>query len=271
MATITRENIGKLNDKLVVKITKDDYYKNFETGLKAYAKNANIPGFRKGMVPSGLIKKMYGQSILTDEIFKTVDQEISKYINDEKLPVLVQPIPVEDDNKDLKIDVNAPQDYSFSFEVGLEPEVKVDPKKIKVTRYVVDVTDAMVAEEIDKLEMRHGKYSEPEAISGDDDVLNIELKESDKEGNLVEEGVTKATSVLLKNVTAKTRKKLDGQKKDFKLVVKLSDAFDGKDLENVLAQLGFETDDKEAAKKYFELKVLKVGAIERPTMDEEFF
>lgn len=271
MATVTRENIGKLNDKLVVKVTKDDYYTNFEKGLKAYAKNANIPGFRKGMVPAGLIKKMYGQSILTDEIFKTVDQEISKYINDEKLPVLVQPIPVEDDNKDLQIDVNTPQDYTFSFEVGLEPEVKVDPKNIKVTRYVVDVTDEMVAEEIDKLQMRHGKYSEPESISGDDDVLNVELKEADKEGNLVEGGNTKATSILLKNVTPALRKQLEGQKKDFKTVIELDKAFADKDLENVLAQLGYSAEDKDAAKKYFELTVLKVGAIERPAMDEEFF
>jgi len=271
MATITRESIGKLNDKLVVKVTKDDYYTNFEKGLKAYAKNANISGFRKGMVPAGLIKKMYGQSILTDEIFKTVDQELSKYINDEKLPVLVQPIPVEDDNKDLQFDVNNLQDYAFSFEVGLEPEVNVDAKSIKVKRYVVDVTDAMVDEEINKLQLRHGKYSEPEAISGDDDVLNIELKEADKDGNLVEGGIGQATSILLKNVTPAVRKQLDGQKKDFKTVVELGKAFKGKDLENVLAQLGLEVDDKEAAKKFFELTVLKVGAIERPAMAEEFF
>lgn len=271
MATVTRENIGKLHDKLVVKITKDDYYTNFEKGLKAYAKNANIPGFRKGMVPSGLIKKMYGQSILTDEIFKSVDQEISKYINDEKLPVLVQPIPVEDDNKDIQIDINQPKDYTFSFEVGLEPEVNVDPKKINVTRYVVDVTDAMVEEEINKLQLRHGKYSEPETASGDDDVLNVELKESDKDGNVVEGGVTKATSILLKNFTPAVRKQLDGQKKDFKTVITLDKAFKGKDLENVLAQLGFEADDKDAAKKHFELNVLKLGSIERPALAEEFF
>ncbi|WP_447640083.1 MULTISPECIES: trigger factor [Chitinophagaceae] len=271
MATVTRENIGKLHDKLVVKITKEDYYTNFEKGLKAYAKNANIPGFRKGMVPAGLIKKMYGQSILTDEIFKSVDQEISKYINEEKLPVLVQPIPVEDDNKDIQIDVNSPKDYTFSFEVGLEPEVSIDPKNIKVTRYKVDVTDAMVDEEINKLQLRHGKYSEPENISGDDAVLNIELKEADKEGNLIEGGATKATSVLLKNFTAAVRKQLEGQQKDFKIVVELGKAFKGKDLENALAQLGYATDDKDAAKKHFELTVLKLGSVERPAMDEEFF
>lgn len=271
MATITRENIGKLNDKLVVKVAKEDYYKNFESGLKAYAKNANIPGFRKGMVPAGLIKKMYGQSILTDEIFKSVDQEVAKYLNDEKVPVLVQPIPFENANESIQIDANNPQDYTFTFEIGLEPEVNVDPKNIKVTRYVVDVTDAMVDEEINKLQLRHGKYSEPETLSGDDDVLNVELKESDKEGNLVADGAVKATSILLKNFTPSVRKQLNGQKKDFKLVIELGKAFKGKDLENVLAQLGYATDDKDSAKKYFELTLLKLGSIERPALAEEFF
>lgn len=271
MATITRENIGKQNDKLIVKVSKDDYYKNFESGLKAYAKNANISGFRKGMVPAGLIKKMYGQSILTDEIFKSVDKEISKYLNDEKVPVLVQPIPFENANESIQIDANNPQDYTFTFEIGLEPEVNVDAKKIKVTRYVVDVTDAMVDEEINKLQLRHGKYSEPETISNDDDVLNVELKESDKDGNLIADGADKATSILLKNFTPAARKQLDGQKKDFKTVIELGKAFKGKELENILAQLGFETDDKEAAKKHFELTLTKLGTIERPAMDEEFF
>jgi len=74
MATITRENIGLLNDKLTVNITKEDYAPSFEQSLKKYAKNANIPGFRKGMVPAGLVKKMYGQSVLTDEILRTVEK-----------------------------------------------------------------------------------------------------------------------------------------------------------------------------------------------------
>ncbi len=271
MATIIRENIGTLNDKLVVKVSKGDYYNNFEKGLKAYAKNANIPGFRKGMVPAGLIKKMYGQSILTDEVLKAVDQEVARYVREEKLPVLLQPIPVEEDNKDMTFDANQLQDYSFAFEIGLEPEVKVDPKNIQVTRYVVDVTDAMVDEEINKLQLRHGKYSEPETVSGDDDVLNVDFKESDKDGNLVEGGVGSAISILLKNVTPALRKQLEGQKKDFKTVVKLDEAFAGKELENALRQLGCETSDKDAAAKYFQLTLLKLGAIERPAMEEEFF
>ncbi|MFT4205227.1 MAG: trigger factor [Chitinophagaceae bacterium] len=271
MATITRENIGLLNDKLVVNIAKEDYYTNFDKGLKGYAKNANIPGFRKGMVPAGLVKKMYGQSIMTDEIFKAVDQEVAKYVNDEKLPILVQPIPFENANDNVHIDVNNPQDYTFAFEVGIEPEINIDPKNIKVTRYKIEVTDTMVDEEINKLQLRHGKYSEPETLSNDDDVINVELQESDKDGNLLENGVSESTSILLKNVTPALRKQLQGQKKDFKTTIQLSQAFVGKELENVLAQLGFESDDNDAAQKYFQLTLLKLGAIERPAMDEEFF
>ena len=84
MATVTRENIGLLHDKLVVKVSKEDYYPAFDKKLKEYSKTANIPGFRKGMVPAGMIKKMYGSSIFTDEVVKTVEKELYNYLNTEK-------------------------------------------------------------------------------------------------------------------------------------------------------------------------------------------
>ncbi|MFK5108367.1 trigger factor, partial [Klebsiella pneumoniae] len=93
MATITRENIGLLNDKLTVNLSKEDYYTGFEQSLKKYAKNANIPGFRKGMVPAGLVKKMYGQSVFTDEIFRKVEAELNAYIGKEQLDIFAQPLP----------------------------------------------------------------------------------------------------------------------------------------------------------------------------------
>lgn len=271
MATIIRENIGKLNDKLVVTISKDDYYPSFEKSLKTYAKQANIPGFRKGMVPTGLVKKMYGQGVLSEEISRTIDQELNKYVNEEKLPLLVQPIPFGEDNSKVVFDINSPKDYTFTFEVGLSPEINVDVKGIKVTRYKVDVTDKMVDEEIDRLQVRHGKYSEPETLTSDDDILNIELKETDKDGNPIEGGASKATSLLFKNLSADGRKKLDGQTKDFKVVITLNKAFAGQDLENILAQLGYETNDAEAAKKQFELTLTKLGHVERPELNEDFF
>ena len=85
MATITQENIGLLHEKLTVKLEKTDYLPSFEKALKEYSKKANIPGFRKGMVPSGLIKKMYGTSLFTDEVLKTVDRELIGHLQNEKI------------------------------------------------------------------------------------------------------------------------------------------------------------------------------------------
>ena len=94
MATITRENIGLLNDKITVKVEKSDYLPSFEKALKSYSKSANIPGFRKGMVPSGLVKKMYGTSVFNDEVLKSVEKELSNYMVNEKLEIFAQPLPL---------------------------------------------------------------------------------------------------------------------------------------------------------------------------------
>src|SRR5919112_4442673 len=98
MATVSRENIGLLNDKLTVKLSKDDYLPAFEQAIKKYAKTANIPGFRKGMVPSGMIKKMYGTSVFTDEVLRTVEKELNNYMQQEKLDIFAQPLPLESDS-----------------------------------------------------------------------------------------------------------------------------------------------------------------------------
>src|SRR5580698_11443109 len=95
MATVTRENIGLLTDKIVVNVSKGDYLPSFEKSLKQYGKQANIPGFRKGMVPAGLIKKMYGSSLFTDEVLRSIDRELVKYLETEKLEIFAQPLPDE--------------------------------------------------------------------------------------------------------------------------------------------------------------------------------
>src|SRR5215211_2631739 len=101
MATITKEPIGHLHEKLTVKLEKTDYLPSFEKALKEYSKKANIPGFRKGMVPSGLIKKMYGPSLFTDEVLKTVDRELVNYLQTDKVEIFAQPLPLETDVKQL--------------------------------------------------------------------------------------------------------------------------------------------------------------------------
>src|SRR5438067_10370414 len=113
MATVTREPISSLHEKLNVTISKEDYLPSFQKSLKDYSKKANIPGFRKGMVPARLIRKMYGNSLFTDEVLKTVDKEVFKYIEDEKLEIFAQPLPV--DLNLGQLDVNHPNNYTFTF------------------------------------------------------------------------------------------------------------------------------------------------------------
>lgn len=269
MATVTRENIGLLNDKLTVTVSKEDYFGGFEQSLKKYAKTANIPGFRKGLVPVGLVKKMYGQSVFTDEVLKNVEKSLNDYLNNEKLEIFAQPLPLKSSAADINF--NEPKEYVFDFEVGLKPEVKIDPSSIKVTRYKITVTDKMIDEEVERLQVRNGKMTEPEEVSGDDNVLNVTFVETDKDGNAIEGGITKDNSLLVKYFAEKFRKNFTGKKKDDSVVLQLKKAFEEKELEFILTDLGLNKDDKEAADKFFKLTITKVGFVERAELNEEFF
>ena len=266
MATITRENIGLLNDKLTVTLTKEDYLSGFESSLKKYAKTANIPGFRKGMVPTGLVKKMYGQGVFSEEVLRKVEQEMNAYMAKEQIDIFAQPLPLENDAN--KLDMNNLSDYVFSFEIGLKPEFEVNLSKFEATRYVVTVTDAMIDEEIGRLQTRFGKMTEPETVTSEDNVLNVTFTEADSKGNPVENGVSKDNSVLVKYFADKFRKNLMGKKKDDVVLLQIKKAFEDKEAETILADLGLTKDD---ADKYFNLLITKVGLVEKAALDEELF
>jgi trigger factor len=269
MATITRENIGNLNDKLIVNLEKNDYLPSFEKSLKSYAKSANIPGFRKGMVPSGLIKKMYGQSVFTEEILRTVEKELNNYLGNEQLDIFAQPLPLESDSRML--DMNSPGDYAFAFEIGLKPDFDIKTDDIKVTFYKVLVKDEMINEEINRMRTRYGKMIEPEEINNEENVLNIHFSEADENGNTIEDGMEKDNSLLLKYFSAGTQKELSGKKKDDSIVIQLNKAFEEKELEWVLQDLGLDKNNAADAKKFFKLTITKIGFVEKADLDEKFF
>ena len=266
MATVTRENIGLLTDKLTVTLNKEDYFSGFEQSLKKYAKTANIPGFRKGMVPAGLVKKMYGQSVFTDEVLRTVEKELNTYLSNEQLDIFAQPLPLDNDARAL--DMNNPADVSFAFEIGLKPNFEIDTKKIKVTRYVIDVTDEMIDQEVERLQIRNGKMTEPEAVAGDENVLNVKFIECDENGNGIEGGISKDNSLLVKYFEASFRKNFIGKKNNDTVVLQLDKAFEDKEKEAILADLGLTPAD---GNRYFKLLITKVGLVEKAEMNAEFF
>jgi len=270
MGTVTRENIGQLHDKLTVKVSKDDYLPTFDKKLKEYSKTANIPGFRKGMVPAGMIRKMHGASIFTDEILKSVEKELYTWLNSEKPEIFGQPLPLSNHLRNM--DMNNPADYEFAFEIGLKPDYTlVDFAKAKVTLYKVGATDAMVDEEISRMQIKGGSMTEPETIDNDENVLNILFTEADKEGAIIEGGVSKENSVILKYLTAATQKKFMGKNVNETVTVQLSKAFGDDKLEIFLQDLGFDKNDKDAAKKYFNLQIVKIGLVQKRALTEDFF
>jgi trigger factor len=271
MATVTRENIGLLNDKITIKVAGADYLPSFEKALKNYSKQANIPGFRKGMVPTGMIKKMHGQSVFADEVIRTVEKELSTYMQNEKLEIFAQPLPLAQ-NEGPKLDMNNPAEYVFDFEVGLKPDFKVaDLSKEKMTRYKVTVTEEMINEEVTRLQVRHGKLADRDAVTEDDNVVNVTFTETDANGNEIEGGIKKDNSFLVKYFGTAYRPNLTGKKTGDVLNFQLNKAFDEKEREWVLGDLGLDKHDEAAAAKFFNMAITKVGLVEKAELNEEFF
>ena len=266
---VTRENIGLLHDKITVSITISDYLQNIENILRTKAKTATVAGFRKGMVPTEVMKKMYGQAMMQDDIIKLVERQLSQYLQTEKLEIFAQPLPILQDYP--KLDIYNPKDYNFCFEIGLKPNITIDVSKFDVTKYNILVDDKMIDEELDRLRTRHGKMTEPETVVGDDYVLNINFVEADKDGNAIENGVTNSNSVLVKYFAEGFKNNLIGKKNNDVILLQLNKAFEDKELDFICQDLGLDKNDALSGEKYFNITITKVGFVEKADLNDEFF
>jgi trigger factor len=204
---ITRENIDDLNAVLKVEITKPDYEEKVEHVLRDYRKKANIRGFRPGMVPIGLVRKMYGRAVQIDEINKVVTDNIQKYIADEKIQILGDPLPKSDEQE--HIDFDTQENFTFSFELGLSPVFDVRlTKKNKVTRYDIIVDEKMRNDYIENYTRRFGDLRN-ETETDEKDVIKGKLEAIDENGNPVPEGPsTESGSLSIDIIKDKKIKKL---------------------------------------------------------------
>lgn len=179
---ITRENIDNLNAVLTVKIDKPDYEEKVETVLKDYRKKANIKGFRPGMVPIGLIKKIYGRAVKIDEINKAVTENVQKYLTDEKIEILGDPLPKPDEQQML--DFENQEDFSFSFEVGLTPAIDLTLNKDnEVNQYVIVIDDKIKNDYLDNYKRRFGELRKADSIE-EKDVVKGKIEAIDENGNV---------------------------------------------------------------------------------------
>jgi trigger factor len=183
---ITRENIDDLNAVLKVKIDKTDYKDKVETVLKDYRKKATIKGFRPGMVPIGMIRKMYGRAVEIDEINKVVTENIQKYISDEKLEILGDPLPKADE-KEI-IDFDTQEEFTFSFEIGLTPPLELKlSKKNKVSQYEIIIDEKMRNEYLENYTRRYGELRKADTTE-EKDVIKGKIEAIDNDGKVIPEG-----------------------------------------------------------------------------------
>jgi len=183
---ITKENIDNLNALLKVKVEKPDYEDKVETVLKDYRKKATIKGFRPGMVPIGLIKKMYGRAVEIDEINKVVTENVQKYLSDEKIEILGDPLPKADEQE--KFDFETQQDFTFTFELGLTPEVDLKlSKKNKVNQYDIIIDEKMRREYLKNYPRRYGELRKA-GQTEEKDVVKGKIEAIDDNGNVIPEG-----------------------------------------------------------------------------------
>lgn len=271
MATVTRENIGVLNEKIVVKVAKDDYLPSFQKAIKDYSKKANIPGFRKGMVPVGMVKKMYGSSVFADEVIKSVEKGLSEYMTTEKLQIFAQPLPLPE-NDSPKLDMDQPAEYQFSFEVGLKPEFSIaDLGAAQLTRYKVEVSEEVIKKELEGLLDRASKLIDAETITSGENVIDVAVAESDADGKVNEEVKTTTASLDVKNFTEEYRSQLMNKKAGDVLTIKLLNAFEESDKALILTSLKLAEETEENADKFFNLVITKVSLLEKATLNQEFF
>jgi len=191
---ITRENIDELNAILTVSIEKNDYEATVNDVLKNYRKKANMPGFRPGMVPAGLIKKMYGKAVLAEEVNKILSKSLTDYIRDEKLNVLGEPLPNEE--KQPTIDWDSQTDYNFVFDIGIAPAINVSlTKDTKMPWYSIAADEDMVKKQLESYAGRLGENKVVDTVE-EKDTVRGNFVQLDEEGNELEGGV-KADQVVI--------------------------------------------------------------------------
>ena len=192
---ITKENVDALNAVVKVDIVADDYQAKVTEVLTDYRKKADIPGFRKGHVPMGMIKKQYGKSVMIDEVNKLIQDSLNKFLTEEKLDILGNPLPRVNENFNWDADT-----FTFEFELGLAPEFDVDlSAKNKIKQYNIVATDELIDEEVKNIQTRYGKMSALEEATEHSNVTGTFVNE--------EAGINKKSTFLVNDLKGKKNEK----------------------------------------------------------------
>lgn len=192
---VSLQNIDKVSAELTVKLEKADYQEKVDKSLKSLRQKAQMPGFRKGMVPMSLVKKMYGKSVIAEEVNKVLQEAIYGYIRENKINILGEPLPNEEKQK--PIDFDTMDAFEFVFDIALAPEFKAEVNaKDKVAYYTIEASEEMIENQVKMYTQRTGKYEQVDAYR-EGDMLKGLLAQLDDEGNTKEAGIQVEGAVLM--------------------------------------------------------------------------
>lgn len=255
---ITREDIDALNAVVKVDIAKEDYSDKVEKILSDYRKSANIPGFRKGHVPMTLVKKQYGKAVLVDEVNKLLQDGLNKYLTEEKLDVLGNPLPKPQDN----LDWNADQ-FSFEFELGLAPKFEVNLKSKKaIVHYNIIADEKMLKNQVEHIQKQYGKLVSQDKLGKDSEITGVFVND--------EKGIKNSTTLTFDKLKSKTAEKaLLGSKVGDVITLKTKGLFN--DDHDLMHFLKVSHDDAHGLDIEVNFSINEVNKRELADLDQELF
>ena len=266
---ISFENPDKINGLMTIVVEESDFQSEVEKTLKDYRKKANLPGFRPGQVPMGMIKRQYGTSVKMDVINKFVGQQIYKYVQDNKIQMLGEPLASE---KQTPIDLEKDAPYTFLFDIAVAPEFKVTlTGRDKVDHYTIKVDDALIDKQVDMFTSRMGSYEKAEEYQ-ENDMLKGDLRELDEKGNTKEDGITVEGAILMPSyIKVDDQKKLfDGAKLGDVITFNPKKAYPDNDTE-VSSLLKVEREKVKDLTADFSFQVTEIQRFNKHAVDQELF
>ena len=265
---ISFENPDKVNGLLTITVEEADYQASVEKTLKDYRKKANYPGFRPGMVPMGLIKKQFGASAKMEAINKLIGEQIYKYMQDNKIQMLGEPLPSE---KQEAQDLEKPAPYTFAFDIAVAPEFKIELNgHNKIDHYTITVDDALIDRQVDMFASRSGSYEKAESYE-DNDMLKGDLRELDEQGNTKEGGVTVEAATIMPNYIKNEAQKalFNGAKLGDIITINPSEAYESE--AEIASLLKVERDRVKDFKGNFSYQITDIQRYKKHPVDQELF
>lgn len=263
---VSHNSIDKLNAVISIEIEKADYAERVKKSLRSYGERANIPGFRRGHVPYGMLVKMFGKSVKAEEINRLVSESLYNYISDNKLNILGEPMTAEDQT----IDLDAEENFTFKFDIALAPEINVTvDKNIKVPYYNIAVSDDMVAKQDEMFRQRQGKQLTVEAVTEERDLVKGSMVELEN-GAAKEGGIVVESTILSPAYIKEDKEKFNGVKVGDKVVFNPAAACQDS-VGELASMLNIDREAAANVKSDFEMTVTEITHLQPAEHDQEFF